>query len=100
MKMEHGMGGEMEIEISTEKKEPSKYGKYSEWEVECAARTLQEAEEIKSKPELVKFVKDFLGKKIVKTKKAIESLDDLRALAKGSEMEESEEYGEAEEKEY
>lgn len=75
------------------KKEKKAYGKYDKWEVESWARTITEAEEIKANPEKMKYVKMCLGKQMSAMKKAVGSLDDLRALAKGeSDEEESEEY--------
>lgn len=51
-----------------------KDGKYDEWAVEDAARTLIRAEEIKQDSKMMKLV----SKQIKKQKKAINSIDDLR----------------------
>lgn len=48
--------------------------KYDEWSVECAAKTLMEAEEYKKDSKMMKLVTKHLKKK----KKAIESIQDLR----------------------
>ena len=57
-----------------------KMGKFDKWKVEDAARTLQEAEEIKKDTALMSEVKKILKKKI-------KSLDDLRDLLKEKESE-------------
>jgi hypothetical protein len=74
------------VEKKEEKKE---YGKYDKWEIESAARTLVEAEEIKADKEKMKHVKMCMEKQYGASKRAIESIADLRALSKGD-MEESE----------
>lgn len=85
----------MEVKVYAEpiekKEEAKEYGKYDKWEIESAARCLVEAEEIKADKEKMKYVKMCMQKKHTAEKKAIESIDDLRKLAKG-EVEESEEY--------
>ncbi len=84
----------MEVKIHAEpvnaKEEKKEYGKFDKWEIESAARTLVEAEEIKADKEKMKYVKMCMGKKHMAEKKVIESLDDLRALAKGEQDEEME----------
>ena len=72
------------------KEEKKEYGKYDKWEIENAARTLVEAEEIKADKEKMKYVKMCMMKKHTAEKKAIESIDDLRALSKGEPDEEME----------
>ena len=84
----------MEVVVSAQpleakKEEKKEYGKYDKWEIESAARTLVEAEEIKADKEKMKYVKMCMMKKHTAEKKAIESIADLRALSKG-ETEESE----------
>ena len=79
---------EIEMEKSGGKEEKKEYGKYDKWEIESAARTLVEAEEIKADKEKMKYVKMCMNKKHMAEKKVIESLDDLRKVAKGEEMEE------------
>lgn len=85
----------MEVKIHAEpvESEPKKkeYGKYDKWEIESAARTLVEAEEIKADKEKMKYVKMCMEKQYGASKRAIESIADLRALSKG-EMEDEEEY--------
>lgn len=80
----------MSLEIAVTKKEGSepeekKYGKFEEYEVEQAARTLEEAEEIKADPELMKYVKMCMEDKVKSVQKAMEgisSIKDLKAVAK------------------
>lgn len=67
--------------VKGEEKE-KKYGKYDEWEIESAARTLVEAEEIKADAEKMKYVKMCMEKKYGAAKKVIASLDDLKKVAK------------------
>lgn len=64
------------------KKEKKEYGKYDKWEVENWARTLKEAELIKQDPEKVKYAKMCMAKDAEANEKAINSLDDLKAVAK------------------
>lgn len=86
----------MEVKIHAEpvnaKEEKKEYGKFDKWEIESAARTLVEAEEIKADKEKMKYVKMCMTKKHAAEKKAIESIDDLRALSKGEEPDEELEY--------
>ena len=76
------MSEEMDAEMETEKDDP-KYGKYDEWEIESAARTLKEAEEIKADTEKMKYVKMCMEHEMGEMKKAydalnISSTDDIR----------------------
>lgn len=84
----------MEVKIHAEpvdkKEEKKEYGKYDKWEVENWADTIVRAEEIKADPEKMKYVKMCMKKKYGAAKKAIESIDDLRALSKGEPDEEME----------
>lgn len=78
----------MQVKIHAEpieggKEEKKEYGKFDKWEIESAARTLVEAEEIKANPEKMKYVKMCMDKQFGATKKVIESIDDIRAIAKG-----------------
>lgn len=78
--------------IESGKEEKKEYGKFEKWEIESAARTLVEAEEIKANPEKMKYVKMCMDKQYGATKRVIESIEDLRAIAKGeTESEESSE---------
>ncbi len=61
-----------------------KEDKYDKYSVECAARTLMDAEEIKQDGKMMKLVSKHLKKK----KKVIDSIDDLRDRYK--EMEDDE----------
>lgn len=66
--------------VKSEEKE-KKYGKYDDWEIESAARTIIEAEEIKRDKEKMKAVGQCLKEKGEAYSSAITSLDDLRKLA-------------------
>lgn len=69
----------MKVEIEMEGEESEgKYGKFKDYEIECAARTLMEAEEIKMDAEKMKYVQPLLEKKA----KVISSLADLKRVAK------------------
>lgn len=79
------MGVEVEVEMEDSKdKKKSKYGKFDEWKVEDAARTLMEAEKIKSDKELMKYVSQCMREKADHMDKAITSLDDLKKVAYGN----------------
>ena len=72
----------MKVEIETEKEEKEKkYGDFDDWEIESAARTLMEAEEIKRDKEKMKYVGQCLKAKGEAYSAAINSLDDLKKLA-------------------
>lgn len=81
----------MEVKIHAEpvnaKEEKKEYGKFDKWEIESAARTLVEAEEIKADKEKMKYVKMCMTKKHAAEKKAIESIDDIRAARAGKDEE-------------
>lgn len=64
---------------------PKKIDGFEQYEIDSAARTLLEAEEIKMNPKLMKHVLKQLAKK----KKAISSLDELRAKANNFSEDES-----------
>lgn len=84
-------------DMATKKEEKKMYGKYEKWEVESWANTIVEAEQIKANPEKMKYVAQCLGKKQTATKRAIESIEDLRSLAKAEKESDSyEEYDESE----
>jgi hypothetical protein len=70
----------MEVKIMAEpsEKEEGKEKGYEDYELDCKARTLMEAEEIKADPKLMAALKPYLEKKA----KAINSLADLRSKAK------------------
>ena len=80
----------MEVKIHAEpikegEEKEKKYGKFDEWEIESAARTLAEAEEIKANAEKMKYVKMCMEDKMGGMKKALESvssIDDIRKIAK------------------
>ena len=75
----------MEVKIQAipiDKVEEKKYGKFDEWAIDSAVRTLLEAEEIKQDKEKMKYVHPLLQEKMDKTKKAIDSLEKLRSVAK------------------
>lgn len=72
----------MEVKVEVEPKEKEKkYGDYDDWEIESAARTIIEAEEIKKDAEKMKYVGECLKKKGEAYASAVSSLDDLRKLA-------------------
>lgn len=75
----------MEVKIHAEpvegEKKEKKYGKYDDWEIESAARTIIEAEEIKKDTEKMKYVGECLKSKGEAYSRAVSSLDDLRKLA-------------------
>jgi hypothetical protein len=80
---------EIEIEKSDDKKE-KKYGKYEDYEIENAARTLMESEEIKKDSEKMKYVAQCLKHKGEAYEAAlgkISNLDDLKKAAKKKSME-------------
>lgn len=65
------------------KKEHNEYGqmgKYRNYEIKDAARTITEAEEIKKDPDKMKFVSKCLKMKAEAAQEAVNSLDDLRKL--------------------
>jgi hypothetical protein len=63
--------------IIEKKEEESKYGKYSEGEIECAVNTLVEAEEIKKDSEMMKYVAECMQEKADAFKGVISSLDEI-----------------------
>ena len=70
----------LEVKVMAEpinKSEEKKEKEYDEWELECKARTLLEAEEIKADDKLMTALKPYLEKKA----KAISSIAQLRELA-------------------
>lgn len=77
-----GSGSSVEIE-----KEEKEYGEYEKYEIESAARTILEAEEIKADKEKMKYVAMCLKKKSEGMSKAISSLSELKAIAKKKSME-------------
>lgn len=69
-------------ELAPVKAEESKkkYGKYQDYEIEGAVRTIVEAEEIKADSEKMKYVGPLLEEKVEGMKKAITSIGDLKAV--------------------
>jgi len=61
-----------------EKMKKKKYGKYEDYEIEGAARTIQEAEEIKADEEKMKYVSMCLKEKCEAAEKAVKSVEDIR----------------------
>ena len=59
-------------------KEEKKYGKYENYEIEDAARVLQEAEEIKKDSKKMEYVQKCLEEKLKNTKKAVSSIQEIR----------------------
>lgn len=70
----------MEVKIHAEpiNTEEKKKEGYDEWELECKARTLLEAEEIKQDSKLMEALKPYLEKKA----KAISSIAELKEVAR------------------
>lgn len=86
------MGIEIEIkngtgtEIEVEQKE-KEYGEYDKWEIESAVRTILEAEAIKADKEKMKYVAECMKKQSEQMKKAVGSIEELKAIAKKKSME-------------
>jgi len=72
---------EVEVEGGKGEEKEKKYGKYDDWEIESAARTIIDAEEIKKDKEKMKYVGECLKSKGEAYSSAISSLDDLKKLA-------------------
>lgn len=77
----------MEVKIHAEPvseadQKKGKYGKYQDYEIECAVRTLIEAAEIRGDAEKMKYVQPLLKEKASNMQKAIGSMEELRAVAK------------------
>lgn len=68
--------------VESEKDEEKKYGPYEEWEINCAVRTIIEAEEIKADEDKMKYVRPLLEKKAKGLTKAISSIADLKEISK------------------
>lgn len=66
------------MEAVSPKKSKKKYGKYEDYEIESAARTLEEAEEIKADEEKLKYVQKCMKEKLSAKKKAYKSISDMR----------------------
>ncbi len=77
------------MESVSPKEEKKMYGKYHEYEIKDAARTIIEAEEIKKDEEKMKYVEKCLKKKASAAKKAVKSIADMRD--RYNEMEDDEE---------
>jgi hypothetical protein len=78
---------EIEIEISSEKESEGsetemEYGPYDAEEIECAAKYLMEAEAVKKDKEKMKYVAQYMREKADKMTETINSLDDLKKIAK------------------
>jgi hypothetical protein len=68
------------MEEVKEKKENKKYGKFEDYEIESAARTIQEAEEIKADPEKMKYVAMCLKDKCKAAEKAVKSIKSIKDI--------------------
>lgn len=69
----------MKMEVSGDPvKEEKEYGDYDKYEIESAARTLKEAEEIKADKEKMKYVKMCMEKQVKAVNKAYKSIADMR----------------------
>lgn len=82
----------MERGLSVMEHKKKKYGKYDDYEIENAARTLEEAEEIKADPDKLKYVKMCLEKKKKAAVKAYKSLADIKKEAAEMDDEDDEDY--------
>lgn len=83
----------MEMKVSGEPvKEEKEYGEYDKYEIESAARTLKEAEEIKADAKKMKYVKKCMEKQMKAVNKAYKSIDDMRADYKKMNSEDNDEY--------
>ena len=73
----------IEVERDDEKKDNDygQNGEYYNYEIECAARTLIEAEEIKADEKKMQYVSKCLDEKLMDTKKAVKSIKQLRNMA-------------------
>lgn len=78
---------EIEVKGGEEEESEKEYGKWDKWEIESAARTIIEAESIKADKEKMKYVAECMKKQADGMKKAISSLDELKAVAKKKSME-------------
>lgn len=74
--------------VDEKSKEKKEYGKYDKWEIESAARTLEEAETIKQDKEKMKYVAMCMKEKFKGMQKAIESIDDIKAVRNSKNNEE------------
>ena len=66
-----------------------KYGKYDDYEIENAARTLMDAEKIKADKEKMKYVKMCMGEQAGHIESSIASMGDLKAARDKSYKEET-----------
>lgn len=73
---------EIEVKSDKEDSEEKEYGKYDKWEIQSAARTLMEAEEIKADSEKMKYVAQCMKEQADNMANVINSIDDLKKLAK------------------
>lgn len=71
----------MESMSENMEKKKSKYGKFDEYDIKNAARTITEAEEIKADEEKMKHVAECLKEKAEASKKAVNSIQDIRDAA-------------------
>ena len=77
--------------VAMEKKD-KEYGKYDKYEIESAARTLREAEELKADKDKMKYVEKCLKKEVNAANKAYKSISDMRADYKKMVDEENSDY--------
>jgi hypothetical protein len=73
---------DMEMDSETEKEE-SKYGKFEEYEIKCAADAVREVEELKNNPEKLKYVKEYMKHEadvLTKSLGSISSIADLKQV--------------------
>jgi len=75
------MAIEIEVEKEDGEEKTKKYGKYDDYEIENAARTLMEADEIKADKEKMKYVVECMKKKTDSMSGIITSFADLKKIA-------------------
>jgi len=67
------------IPANPKDEKPKKYGKYDEYEIENAMRTLMDAEKIKADKEKMKYVKQCMAEHKGHIETSIKSVDDIKA---------------------
>lgn len=61
-----------------EKEKKGEYGEFDKWDIEQAARTLREAEEIKADKKKMKYVSKCLKKDLKAAEKAVSGIQGMR----------------------
>lgn len=72
----------MEVKINAEPvnqpDKEKKYGKFDEWEINCAVDTLIRAQEIRNDSEKMKYVEPLLKEKLTDVQNALSELPELK----------------------